>query len=380
MTKIHIALVGNQTEPVYQGIEYSQPDEVFFVVSKRTHAKAQTVESFFRKIKFHYEQFPPASIAEVYQRIENLKKKLPEGSSVSINLVGGTKSWSIAFFDVFRGTDAELLLVDQHNKVFSFTTKEETEIPIDWKKRFLLHDCEPVNYTEFKDYTEEDFKAARTLEKIWSEDNQSFTNLTTDMAPRRPSPVPGQKRKVKLSEYVRLADRGFNENNGDRVSYQKPDRVSIEMKDRGEIELKSPHAIDLAFNTGWFEVKVAQLLADWGQNRFMICGAEMCGSKTKEVNALNEYDLIIFTGSRLVFVECKTAIANYSDIDKFANGVKIYGGTSSCGVFITYFRINKTGLEKMRRNKIRHFCLKDGLSNAMLFKELDDLVSEINES
>lgn len=60
----------------------------------------------------------------------------------------------------------------------------------------------------------------------------------------------------------------------------------------------------------------------------------------------NEIDIIMNTGNKLLFVECKTRIMHLTDLDKFNNVVKTYGGTGSKALL---YRI--TGLTRtLRRN------------------------------
>jgi hypothetical protein len=49
---------------------------------------------------------------------------------------------------------------------------------------------------------------------------------------------------------------------------------------------------------------------------------------------LNEIDIIVETGEKLLFVECKTQVYDATDVDKFNNAVKSYGGVASKRIFL----------------------------------------------
>lgn len=124
------------------------------------------------------------------------------------------------------------------------------------------------------------------------------------------------------------------------VSWEKPTEgedgfvcIYLQGKKRNEeIVLKSPHAIDLAFNSGWFEYKVARLLSHWkkAKNIYMNCRFPFKSNVDK-----NEVDIIVNAGNKLLFVECKTQINKTTDIDKFNSVVRAYGGTASKALFVT---------------------------------------------
>ena len=48
----------------------------------------------------------------------------------------------------------------------------------------------------------------------------------------------------------------------------------------------------------------------------------------------NEIDIIVDTGDKALFIECKTNIYNATDIDKFYTAVRNYGGSGSKALFV----------------------------------------------
>ena len=92
-----------------------------------------------------------------------------------------------------------------------------------------------------------------------------------------------------------------------------------------EITLGFPHAIELAFNSGWFEYKASNMLNHWKRTKNICMN---CRFPFKTNVDKNEVDIIVNAGNKLLFVECKTQINKTTDIDKFNSVAKAYGGTA----------------------------------------------------
>ena len=141
----------------------------------------------------------------------------------------------------------------------------------------------------------------------------------------------------------------------------------------------SPHAIDIVFNSGWFEAKIAQLLSGWDKAKEICLN---CRFPFKPKVDKNEADIIINTGTKLLFVECKTQIANTTDIDKFRSVIKGYGGMGSKGIFITDAPMTDIAKAKCEERGILTFSLQDehlGMTNEQaLYMLLDSDLNSIN--
>ena len=73
----------------------------------------------------------------------------------------------------------------------------------------------------------------------------------------------------------------------------------------------------------------------------------------------NETDIIVNTGTKLLFVECKTQIKKTTDIDKFRSVVKTYGGMGSKGLFVTEAKMDDVARAKCMENAILSFSFAD---------------------
>ena len=72
----------------------------------------------------------------------------------------------------------------------------------------------------------------------------------------------------------------------------------------------------------------------------------------------NEVDILVNTGTKVLFVECKTQIKNTIDIDKFRSVIKKYGGMGSKGLFITDAVMTDFAVQKCNDNALLHFSLQ----------------------
>ena len=111
------------------------------------------------------------------------------------------------------------------------------------------------------------------------------------------------------------------------------------------------------FNTGWFELEVAEMLSQWehADELYLNTVFERRHDKTNK----NEIDIIVSTEVKMFFVECKTHVADIKDIDKFRNVVKILGGLAAKPILVTMFKPNNNVIEKCEDLNIKVFWLKD---------------------
>ena len=112
----------------------------------------------------------------------------------------------------------------------------------------------------------------------------------------------------------------------------------------------------MAFNSGWFEFKVAKILSKWDKCKEICMN---CKFPFREKVDKNETDILINTGSKVLFVECKTQINNITDIDKFRSVIKNYGGMGSKGLFVTNAKMTDIAKAKCEEHGILSFSLQD---------------------
>lgn len=354
MAKIHITLVGGQPAPVYHGIVATKPDKVVFIYSDESR---EVVDVLKKEINISIEELPPldpTNPVEILRRAESLAKKY-ENDEVTLNISSGLKSWSHLFGITFdKYPNVAVVYIDQNNILWNYRTMQaKTDFEFDMHTLFRLYgNSLENNYKKYSDYTDRDDNAVKRIEEVRHFSTGSFNSLVALLDS-------GKQNQLKSSVTGRFGD----EKNGNFVEWEKKSseeivRLSLFSSKRGKKEWKiiSPNAIGLVFNSGWFEYKVGKLLSTWSKAKEICLN---CRFPFKQNLDKNEVDIIVNTGTKILFVECKTQITRITDIDKFRSVVKAYGGTGSKGLFITEAKMSDIARKKCEENGILSFSFKD---------------------
>ena len=364
MKRTHITLVGGQPIPVYLGLKHYKPEYVYFICSEQSIQEAERIRNEIG-IESELLIIDPVDLQNISSAVEQLSEKL-KNTQISINISSGTKPWSYYFISKFSNhKNCEIVYVDQNNLLRNFNDKSQQIVDIDMNTRFRLHNNPLRNYQLLSEYTTEDFEAIERVRQIRRFNFTDFNYLT--------------------AQFSRHQQKSFIESkNGSTIKWNKTER-SITMQlynNHGILKsdiFDSPNARNLFINTGWFELEIAHLISKWDKAKEVRLN---CIFPTTRNSPKNEIDIIVDTGIKLLFVECKTQINNETDIDKFASAVKIYGGTGSKALFITDAPMRDKALEKCRDNQIIPFSLQPlgGANNAKnkLFQLLNKELYNIN--
>lgn len=356
MSKVHITLVGGQPAPIYHGIVATKPDFVFYVCSrsedsKRTH---KVLKKVLKKMPCAWYFLSPTDPVEIKAFAESLAEKYKD-DEITVNISSGLKSWSHWFGVVFdKQPNASVVYMDQNNVLWNYRTMESSsDFEFDMHLLFRLHRNPLENYTAFSEYTTDDFEAIPMIEACRTLNYADFNKLTTVL----PKPIQNKVRHSKKDEYHLINSRSF-------VSWRKnlPDSMQeVELciyngEDSIQNTIQSPHAMDLVFFAGWFECKIAKLLSSWSHSKNICMN---CHFPFKEGVDKNEVDIIINTGTKILFVECKTQIFDTTAIEKFRSVIKGYGGTASKGLFVTDAKMTEIAKTKCKEHGILTYSLQD---------------------
>ena len=355
MAKIHITLVGGQPAPVYHGIVATKPDRIVFVYSDESR---EVVEALKREIDIPVEEqqpLDPTNPVEILRRAETLVKKY-ENDEVTVNISSGLKSWSHLFGVTFdKQPNAAVVYMDQNNILWNYRTMQPlSDFEFDMRTLFRLYgNSLENNYKKLSDYTEEDDRAVEKIEEIRLFNMKSFSSLVALLDSEK-------QNQLKTCSIGRFEDKENYVEWIRKNSIKENDKVILslfhERNGKKSWDIVSPNAISLVFNSGWFEYKVAKLLSSWEKAKEVCLN---CRFPFKRDLDKNEIDIIVNTGTKLLFVECKTQIAKTTDIDKFRSVVKTYGGTGSKGLFVTKEKLSDVARAKCIENAILSFSFKD---------------------
>lgn len=349
MKHIHITLIGSQVYPAYLGIADLKPDGVIIVHSSSNEKEASLLEAQIA-IPSTPLVLDPVDVLQVYQQVRSLRGQIDESDQYSINLTGGTKVWSIAFYESFRFLpNVKLIYVDQNNQIYDLLTQEchLSDVLIDVNTVFKLNGVQIPKSVAFSDYTPADEACIPRIRALRRFSFESFRDLTCpkdknlDLLTRKEGELSvGQNYVEWNKELNTLQVRLFN-------------KKGVEKR----MKFTAPHIHSLFFNYAWFEYQVAIMLSKWDKAKEILMNVRFPYNE-KDIPK-NEIDIIVNTGNKLLFVECKTQISDITDIDKFRTAVKNYGGMSSKAVFITLDKMKDTAKEKCTDSNIMSFSIKD---------------------
>src|SRR5574344_56864 len=375
MGKVNISLVGGQTYPVYLGIAESKPDKVILIHTEKSKEEAERIAKE-TNLPTEYKPFDPVDVAKVFAQARNIAKLLSADDQYVINITSGTKVWTIVFYEVFKGLEnVEFIYIDQNNIMYNLTTSktEHVELQLNTELVLKLNGTHINSRTKFSDYTPDDRRAIDTIMKMRHFDYGEFNALT----------IPNNRAD---KNQLDTEDIGMFKTRNDSFVHWDKKQHTVELSitnKHGNCKKKtisSPHALHIVFSSGWFELYVANMLSSWEYAKEIIMNANF---PYKNNNPENEIDIIVNTGNRLLFVECKTQINDITDIDKFRTAVKNYGGMGCKALFITEAPMKATTAEKCKDSDIITFSLQD-CGNLLptqdtLFLKLKQELFEINK-
>ena len=373
MSKLHIALVGGEPTPVYQGIVYSNPDRVVLIYSKKTKNVAENICSQLPSLRhvIKLKIFSDSNLHSMEKSAAQLVSEIPADMEVSVNLSSGLKVWTLVFYNVLHPQlpNAQIFCLGQDGTVFDITADRSDErVDFDMDAQFRLLGNEISSYTSYADYTSSDI-AMLNVVLGWGL-SQSYHNVLKELTKAFVD-------RAKGCDTMPLVV----EKNGSRLEWNPETRsFSGNLKDQA-INFNSLHAWHILLNTGWFEVYVASLLAQFYPPKDIRLN---CVFKTRTDAIKNEVDIIVNAGKRLIFVECKTQVFQSIDVDKFASVVRTYGGLGSKALFVTNTRMKAEAQEKCNDKGITtYYTLHKEINTeqeqkALMKRMLDDLVNSWN--
>lgn len=373
MAHIHISLVGAQAYPVYLAIADLQPDEVVLIHSNSTCKEASLVKTEI-DMPTRLLLLDPVDISQIFATVKGLYETMNHEDTYSINLSGGTKLWSLAFYEYFRNQNhVKLLYIDQNNLIYDLRTQtsHRATVMVDMDQVFRLNGVEETSYDNIADYTTEDCYVSNRLFQLRSTYNLAMRSLSVLDRYKKKEVEENETGSLKIASNMLKWDKTSNSIDVRLVNGEK----------KTNQQFISPHVFRLFFFTGWFELRVAKLLSQWKYAKEIRLSVKF--PYLQDGNPKNEIDIIVNTGNRLLFVECKTQISSITDIDKFRTAVKNYGGMSSKALFVTLDPMKATAAEKCVDSGILAFSISDARKEsnyrAELFSMLESELFEINK-
>ena len=349
---VQIALVGGQPTPVYQGIIHLHPNQVVLVCSKNSRKVADDIRRqlpFYDNKNILIYEISDIDLEAMYKTAELIEQALPKGITLSLNLSGGMKLWSIIFNNVFRRKrrSCHSFFIGQNGTFFDLKEKVSgAKVDFDMDAQFEILGHEIDSYTLLSEYDNADLEVLdKVLNWAFSEDNhENLKKLTSEFY---------NTYKAKFHDTLFDQAHQVTKGLGDYLKWDPSTKTFDGLLSGKEIiNLTSPHAEHILLNTGWFELYVANIIANFYPKDQISLN---CVFKTKKDSIKNEVDIIVKTDNKLIFVECKTQIYNATDIDKFRSVVRNFGGLGSKPLFVTNSKMKPDAKEKCEDYDITRF-------------------------
>ncbi len=374
---VQIALVGGQPTPVYQGIIHLHPNQVILVCSESSEKIANDIRkqlpTYSDKDILIY-KISDNDVQTMLQQAAEIEQALPKGISISLNVSGGLKPWTVLFNNIFRRKRrcCRTFFIGQDGSFFDFKSMTcETKVKFDMDAQFKILGHTIDKCTPLSDYTGEDFFVLEII-KNWGFSynlHNPLFQLTKQFADEYSALHHNQlyrKPHSCLSKFGSL----------EWIPSENTFKCFFAGK---EYTFSSPHVCQIMLNTGWFELYVARMIAkSYPSNQISL----NCIFKNRKNTPKNEVDIIVNTGKKLIFVECKTQVFESTDVDKFNSVVKNYGGLGSKHLFVTYYKMKPESQEKCDDHNITTFYFDNQSykSNQEKIDALQKVLSDLDNS
>jgi len=364
MQHIHLTLVGAQPIPVFNGIQFTLPDRLFMLHSTDTKPIAENIKSI---LKFDDELIlveKPFDYFYCKNIITELCKNI-DPQSMSFNISGGTKIMTLAAADVAAKKGISMFYIDQNNNIIDFTTDKQSQynklIPLEIYFRLFGQSIKST--IEYANINEE----LLAFKEIIMNELPNFQALF---------------KKFRENKYE--AYNSFSiENEKYELQWKQKEKEAVILTKSTKIEkmVSGNYAFQLLFVTGWFELEIVQTVKNWNKAQQIYWNTII--PRTANASAKNEIDIIIDTGIKLFFIECKTYVNDIKDLDKFRNVVKNFGGLGAKSILVCYYMPNQDVVEKCYDNKIQvfwhyNYATKEKQTSADLIQLLENEYLKIN--
>lgn len=348
----HICLVSEQTLPNYLGtvVPDATPKNVHLVVTDRMKDRADILEKALRFRGYAVTQYPLAS-QEANDMIDVLDKIYEKtGSSVAINVTGGTKimalnavGWAniqdVPPFLFYVDTDnRKILQIDGHSSQYELTTKLKLKelLKAGAGANIIKQDNSPVRESDLLEKLVQVFLKNKTALELFNKraaeaKGKLYTSMSYGDMPefRQALDIAREAKKVQVS--------------ADNIVYQSEDAR-------------------FWCNGGWledfvkarlFKLQHEEILDDWASNIELSNeqGAAKTGKFTPD--PVNELDAAFTAANRFFVIECKTA--NLAKRDGFSRAIykldsvrKNLGGVLSRGLIVSVHEPRSVDIKRCR--------------------------------
>ncbi|MFC4818098.1 Card1-like endonuclease domain-containing protein [Flavobacterium sp. GCM10023249] len=341
--KHQIALVGGQLLPIYVGIKEFNPDKIHFIVSKESVESLNNLKPMIIGVSQSEYKCNPFDFYEIKAICEKIIQKVNSEDSIIFNLTGGTKIMVLACQAIIHEKGLNGFYINQDDSFLTLPSYDRKSIgyELSVKEFFDISGHSTYNYKTINDYIEDDL---RTAEKI-----KNFANTDS-----RYKLIIGAFRKKYFNKGDSLPVNGKESINNNLKVIWDQISINIESNNKNILKLNSKIVQELFFKAVWWELIVAKEIANSKNFKELFLGFELTFKADKNVTK-NEIDVLINTGKKLIFIECKSGLVKQEDINKMRVVKQTYGGVIAKSILICRELPNQSIIEKCKELDIELF-------------------------
>lgn len=365
--KHQITLVGGQLLPIYVGIKEFSPDKIHFIVSKESVESLNNLKPMIKSYVQTEYKCNAFDFYEIKSICEKILHKLNPEDTIIFNLTGGTKIMVLACQAIIHDCNLKGFYINQDDSYLILPSYERKNITTELtvKEFFDLSGHNTFNFKTIKDFIEDDFK---TSEKIKNFSNNDY----------RYKAIISFFRKKYLNNNIKIPSKGNEVINKNIRVFWDQSIINIEANGKNMLKLNSNIVLDLMFKAVWWELIVAKEIANRTKYKELYLGCEL-NFKTVKDTAKNEIDILINTGKKLIFVECKSGLVKQEDINKMKVLKQTYGGVAAKSILVCRELPNSSIIEKCKELDIELFYSNAFNKEVNPINNLVKLISEVEK-
>lgn len=337
MEKFHITLLGKECLPAYYPIIEFHPDFIYIIGTEQNAYIARRLQKVlsskgFRSKALDVDAF---DIRSIIAQFEAIHAQIDPGSEVTYNITGGTKLMAIGAYIVARQHNAQVVYTNSDSYIDLNTFESHTlNCTVDNETIFALQGQILKSYEVYRE-DKDTLSVAYQIMNFIRHDKKIYARLHNLHI------------KQQLQKFYHT----------DTLLYRADENsISIENEGKVLLQITHPNARLLLWEGRWWEILVSHAIYEWSNGRYVIWHSVIFDPKDKDAKAQNkdknEIDILINTGNKLLFVECKSGNATQDTINKMGMIRQIYGSDKSSSVLVSFYPIRKELYEKARESKL----------------------------
>lgn len=361
--KHQINFLGGQLLPIYIGIKEFLPDKIHFIASDESKKGTKILKDIFPDLIFSEFICDPFDFYSIKKRILSVIEKLDAQDDVLINLTGGTKIMLLAAQSIISEFNLKGFYINQD---YSFI-----EVPSYYKKLitseltikdfFGLSGHKIFSAKTLSDFTENDLRVTNQIESF-ATSNKIYSKVTDFLR----------------KKYRVLPERGTETTTGNTVINWDANIVEIHNNNKSIACFKGNNVRDLFFDATWWELIVASEIGKWAKAKEIILHCTL-PFKTDNKALKNEIDILINTGNKLIFVECKSGNIKQEDINKMKVIKQTYGGLISKSLLVSRYMPSQSIMEKCKELDIEVFYVYAFQRVVNPIKHIDKILNRLEK-